>query len=257
MAWIESHTILINHKKLRDLARELRLRPSYIMGHLHALWHVALDQQENGDLSSWSDESIAEYSDYPGDAPQYVRLLQKYRWLDGKKIHDWLDYAGKFLTRKYSTSNREKLSEIWLIHGRVYGGETVASGKRVNSEPKATLPTNHTNLTLPTNQPAPDLVDSDGKDDDPISSQVRNYLAEHPGVDHSRCGPKQMAEMQKLVNCAGWEESRRCVDIAVANVAPHPIAYALTVFANEQARKRLSAPKPRRTVTDKPRFIES
>lgn len=145
MAWIESHTVLIRHRKLVELSRELRLRKSYVMGHLHALWHAALEQSEDGDLSTWSDELIAEYSDFPGDAPQYVRLLQKHGFLDGKLLHDWLDYAGLFLIKKYSSSNVSRLSEIWTKHGREYG---VANKKRTDSEPKESLP----NLPVPNQQ---------------------------------------------------------------------------------------------------------
>lgn len=130
MAWIESHTVLIRHRKLRELARDLRLRPSHALGHLHALWHAALEQREDGNLSSWSDEFIAEMSDYPGDAPQYVRLLEKHGWLAAKKIHDWLDYVGLYLTKKYGTSNRDRLVEIWSIHGRKYGER----GKRIKGD---------------------------------------------------------------------------------------------------------------------------
>lgn len=122
MAWIESHTALVRHRKLKELAREMRLKPVYVMGHLHALWHTALEQQEDGDLSSWSDELIAEASEFTGDAPQYVRLLQKHRWLDGKLIHDWLDYAGLYLKNKYRTSNRKKLDSIWKTHSRTLDG---------------------------------------------------------------------------------------------------------------------------------------
>lgn len=94
------------------MARELRLKPVYLMGHLHALWHAALEQQEDGDLSSWSDELIAELSAYPGDGLQYVSLLRKHGWLDGKILHDWWDYAGRYLIRKYGTSNPERLKII-------------------------------------------------------------------------------------------------------------------------------------------------
>lgn len=147
MPWVESHTVILRHRKLLELARELRLRPVYVMGHLHALWHVALEQQEDGDLSSWSDEFIAESSAYPGDAPHYVSLLQKYRWLDNHLIHDWLDYAGLYLTKKYSTSNRELLVKMWRKHGREYG----VNGKRTESEPTY-LPTVPTVPNQPTNQ---------------------------------------------------------------------------------------------------------
>lgn len=99
-----------------ELAKDLRLKPVYLLGHLHALWHAALEQQEDGDLSSWSDELIAEMSGFDGDAPQFVSLLQTHGWLDGKVLHDWLDYAGKYLTAKYRTANPRKLRQILFKH---------------------------------------------------------------------------------------------------------------------------------------------
>jgi len=156
MAWIESHTNSGRHKKIKRVAAGLRLRRAYVLGHLHLLWHEAMEQQEDGDLSSWSDEEIAEAADYPGDAPQFVRLLIDQKLLEPTKLlHDWLDYAGKYLIVKYSTSNREKLVEIWAKHGRVYGerkkqkqsekggeedSEQVATKKRIESDQKATTP---------------------------------------------------------------------------------------------------------------------
>lgn len=147
--WIESHTRTIRLRKCREMAGELRLRPVYLLGHLHVLWHAALEQQEDGDLSSWSDEFIADQAEYPGDAPQFVRLLQKYRWLDGKTIHDWLDYAGRYLIRKYASSHRDKLVAIWQKHGRAYGSDRLVTGKKPDSDLNATPP------NQPTNQPAP------------------------------------------------------------------------------------------------------
>jgi hypothetical protein len=126
------------------------------MGHLHALWHDALEQQEDGDLTKWSDELIAESSQFDGDAPQYVSLLQQYGWLDGRLIHDWLEYSGGYLAGKYHTSNRPKLVEIWAKYGRTYGKE--GKRKRKGSEqaafsivPNLTLP-NLTNLTNQTKE---------------------------------------------------------------------------------------------------------
>lgn len=103
------------------------------MGHLHSLWHDALELAEDGDLSLWSDELIAESADYPGDAPQFVRLLQQHRWLDGKMIHDWLDYAGLYLIRKYSTHQRDRLILIWEKHGKNYGEREVSKERASNA----------------------------------------------------------------------------------------------------------------------------
>jgi len=121
MAWIKSHTVLLRHRKLAELAKALRLKPVYALGHLHALWHAAMEQQEDGILSSWSDDFIAECSAVTTDAHQYVRLLHEFGWLENKVIHDWLDYAGSYLTSKYKSNNRQRLVEIWRSHGREYG----------------------------------------------------------------------------------------------------------------------------------------
>lgn len=121
MAWIESHTVLSRHRKVKDTARALRIRPAYLIGHLHLLWHAALEQAEDGDLTRWSDEFIAEAADFPGDAPQFVRLLRDHGWLDGRLLHDWTDYAGKYLIGKYAKDHRDRLVEIWAKHGKQYG----------------------------------------------------------------------------------------------------------------------------------------
>lgn len=144
MAWISSHTVLMRHRKLIELARELRLKPVYVLGHLHALWHNALEQAEDGDLSQWSDEFISESACYSGDAPQFVSLLQKYKWLDNKIIHDWLDYVGKFLIVKYKDNNKKRLEEIWSKHGQAYGSKEKqplrkGSGKEVVRKQKGSL----------------------------------------------------------------------------------------------------------------------
>lgn len=101
MAWIESHTVLRNHRKVLMLSRSLKITMAQTIGHLHLLWHAALDQQEDGDLTKWPDELIAELAGYDGDPAEFVGLLQENGWLDGKVIHDWWEYAGRYLQSKY------------------------------------------------------------------------------------------------------------------------------------------------------------
>lgn len=159
MAWIESHTVLSRHRKMKELARSLRLKPVYVMGHLHALWHDALEQQEDGDLTKWSDELIAESSQFDGDIPRYVSLLQEHGWLDGRLIHDWLDYAGGYLAGKYHSSNREKLITIWAKHGKEYGRKKEGSEKEVISiVPDLTIPTLPTKPTITPGAKSPKFV---------------------------------------------------------------------------------------------------
>lgn len=173
MAWIESHTIIRRHHKLIKLAKDARLRPVYAMGHLHALWHEVLEQQEDGDLTKWSDEFIASACEYPGSAQEWVRLLQKHGWLTGRLIHDWLDYAGKYLETKYRTGNYGRLVSIWRKHGKAYrkrgrgAGSSSMNEVRLKSDkslPKVSQKSAHPptylpdltepNLTKPTAAPA-------------------------------------------------------------------------------------------------------
>lgn len=136
MAWIESHTVTLRHRKLIASAQELRLKPVYLLGHLHALWHAALEQQEDGDLSSWTDEMIAHAACYTGDPKKFVLLLLSKRWLDdARTVHDWLDYAGKYLTGKYAKRNKDRLAEIWKKYGRIYGsGERPTESQQTSNQ---------------------------------------------------------------------------------------------------------------------------
>lgn len=208
MAWIESHTILIRHRKLIELSKDLRLKPVYTMGHLHALWHAALEQQEDGDLSSWSDELIAEMASYSGDAPQFVRLLQQHKWLDGKIIHDWLDFVGKYLTTKYRTSNPKRLKEIYKIHKSGF--------RQTKVRPKTD------NLILP-DPILPDLLSPDpklpnrpekekkeilsGEPDTPAYEAVTDCLNEILGTHYL----STTKETRKLIK-ARWEDGFRLQD---------------------------------------------
>lgn len=142
MAWIESHTVLLRHRKVLQLANDLGLQPVHVIGHLHALWHTVLEQQEDGNLGEWPDVMIAQAAAYSGDAAAFVAALQSRKWLDGKIIHDWMDYAGRYLQVKYRTSNPARLLKIQKLHKSV--------PKSVSSRSKVCPKTD--NLTLP-NQP--------------------------------------------------------------------------------------------------------
>lgn len=151
MAWIESHTVLGRHRKLIELAFDLKVKPVQVIGHLHALWHAVLEQQEDGDLSKWSDSYIAQCALWEGDPTEFVTRIRERGWLDGSLVHDWIDYTGPFLIRKYSSGNPARLKDIWAKHGYKYGKgiakytKQKATPKRVESEQKETLP----NLTFP------------------------------------------------------------------------------------------------------------
>ncbi len=150
MPWIESHTVLLRHRKVLQMACALSVPPVVIVGHLHALWHSVLEQQEDGDLSAWPDAMIAQAAAHTGDSTAFVRALQEQKLLDGKLVHDWLFYAGRYLTNKYRTSNPKKLKAIYKLHQSV--SKTDSSQTKVS--PRSD------NLTRP-NLTRPDLTEPD------------------------------------------------------------------------------------------------
>jgi hypothetical protein len=133
MPWIESHTLLIGHRKVVGCARELRIKPVYLVGHLHAFWHTVLEQCEDGDITSWDLRFIAEAASWTGDPERFFHALTNSGrpWIDlipnrelpgvpGKLVHDWLDSAGRYLDSRYRTADPARLCTIWKKHGREY-----------------------------------------------------------------------------------------------------------------------------------------
>lgn len=151
MPWIESHSVIGRHRKFKGLARQLKISLPQAIGHMHLLWHTAIEQAEDGDLSTWTLGAISESASWEGSEQEFLKAVQDNELMDGQKIHDWLDYAGVYLTSKYKTSNPKKLRVIWAKFGKLYGKELKRNSSLLpeGSPPYLTLPTKP---TLPTTE---------------------------------------------------------------------------------------------------------
>jgi hypothetical protein len=96
VAWIESHQDLANHPKLFRLAELSKLSVDVCIGRLHRLWWWCLTYAEDGNLTRFTSAQIP-----PIAEDQFRDHLRTAGWLDGELIHDWIEYAGRFLTKKY------------------------------------------------------------------------------------------------------------------------------------------------------------
>jgi len=152
MAWIELHTILFKHRKLKIFARKLGIKFVHAVGHLTSLWCNVLELAEDGDITKWSKEDIAEYAGWEGDIGAFFNALinEDEGWLDEQNgrllVHDWLDYAGRYLTTKYKNTNPNKLLYINMLYNRD-NKDSLKTGFRLTTLPNLTLP----NLTILTN----------------------------------------------------------------------------------------------------------
>lgn len=110
MAWIESHDNLSRHPKTRRAARMLGVSIPTMMGHLHLLWHWCLEYADDGDLSPYDADDIADAVMWEGEPDTLIDALlncgpgDKAGFLEegqhGLIVHDWMDYAGKLVAKR-------------------------------------------------------------------------------------------------------------------------------------------------------------
>lgn len=110
MAWIESHEELGQHPKTKRLARRLSVSLPAAVGHLHFLWWWSLKYAQDGDLSPYENEEIADAAMWVGDPDTFVEAVAFAGFLDGKQLHDWNDYAGRLIEQRVKNKERMRKS---------------------------------------------------------------------------------------------------------------------------------------------------
>jgi DnaD/phage-associated family protein len=112
MAWFEFHQSLVTHRKLYSLAARLGVGRAQAAGHLAFLWAWALDNAASGDLAGIGDGVIGIAADWPKKAEVFVRACIESGFIDddenGRRLHDWDDYAGRLNDRRARNKDRMK-----------------------------------------------------------------------------------------------------------------------------------------------------
>lgn len=105
MAWIESHQALRDHPKTIDLMALMGWDLDTNIGKLHRFWWWCVDYAEDGDLRKHNDSRLAiAVGLNSNQGKQFVEAMVKSGWIDREpyfRVHDWWDYIGLFLQRKY------------------------------------------------------------------------------------------------------------------------------------------------------------
>lgn len=194
MAWIESHSVLADHRKVRECASILGVKKVHLIGHLHCLWHKVIELAEDGNISDWTAEDIAYYAQWDGDPQKFFDALNG-RFIDERSrmrneaglknvnrstrkitvrvIHDWLDYSWKYLYRKYHTSNPKRLEDIKNLY--LYIGDSLGKPKKTTkSKPQVVLP-NQPNQPIKPCEPTVH-ESSEGKTTSPHQTVIRHFF---------------------------------------------------------------------------------
>lgn len=222
MAWIEFHAPLIKKLlKFRDFRRALGWSSNEALGFLGSFWGEIIELREDGDISGWTPDYIAELTDAKVDPERLWKALQA-GWIDATPdgrvlVHDWLDTAGTYLIKKYSSSNRGELVRIWALYGLVYGArsEPIATGKRPEGDP--TLP----DLTQP-NQTKGIGAGGQGQGHEADTKTALEYLNQKAGKAFKAVESTLRPIRARLGEGYTLDDLKRVVDAKVAQWAKDP-----------------------------------
>lgn len=116
--YVVSDITLGRHYKTTRVAHQLEISLPEVVGHLHYLWWWCIEFCEDGDLSGFTVEDVAEAARWPGDPVEFFNALAScgnpghYGFIevqDGRTlIHDWWEYAGRYVEMKTANRNRQR-----------------------------------------------------------------------------------------------------------------------------------------------------
>jgi hypothetical protein len=116
---------LCGDPRLVSAAKTLGIAKAHLIGNItHLLCQVA-EHAEDGDLWRGDEDASVRFTaalaDWPREAAEFAFALRREEWIVEWMIADWLKFAGDYLYRKYKSSNRNRLVEIYAKNGREYG----------------------------------------------------------------------------------------------------------------------------------------
>lgn len=160
MAWIESHQAMENHPKRKMLSNLMKWDKYATIGKIHAFWWWCLEFAPSGDLSRWNDALLAESVGLNADEGKaFVDAMVQSGWIDRDRekgvfrVHDWVEYAGRYLRDSKFKHHPEKWKEVL----KLYNKKRTKNVSRLSADnpPKISRKSAVPNLTKPKENPLP------------------------------------------------------------------------------------------------------
>ena len=178
MAWIESHQVLERHPKVLDLKDLMGWTLDETIGKLHRFWWWCLDFAPDGQLEKFSHSVIGQSVNLDANmSAQFVQSLITAKWVDSEpclRVHDWWEYAGRFLQVRYKRQPKmwKRIKALYVPYKQPNRSRpTTGLATTNNHKPNLTRPnlilTNQTNLTEP-NEEEEKICDHPSDDRRPV-----------------------------------------------------------------------------------------
>lgn len=154
MAWIESHQGIDRHPKTQRLAKLMDWDIDIAIAKLHRLWWWCLEYAPDGCVSRLSADMYAQAVGMSADmGEKFISALYEAEYLDRTGaghlvIHDWLEYAGRYLRDTKFKRKPEKYKEIQALYSTIVSRQS--ADKRPTVGGLSAVPYQPTNPTVPT-----------------------------------------------------------------------------------------------------------
>ena len=142
--WIKAHASLTRHPKTKRLGRTLGISVPEAIGHLMMLWLWAMDYAQDGDLSCFEPEDIADAAGWDGDPDQLIDALlscspRGHGFLDrtedgGLVLHEWDEHCGDEFERRRKDAERKRTARQKDIQ-RTHDEETMDATRPSDGHP--------------------------------------------------------------------------------------------------------------------------
>jgi hypothetical protein len=199
MAWIQLDQTVWTHRKTFDLADRLDLDETYAAAHVARLWCWALDNARidatarRGYVTGMSARAIAGGAGWKGDPAGFVAALIDCGFIDREgdelALHDWWEYAGKFLERRAKDRERKRPSvgiptEVPWTSGIYPPDIQAASARKTQTQIKTNQDVVNAPLT-PHADPAPELPAAPARERPPADlrkpkERDKSWVETHP-----------------------------------------------------------------------------
>jgi len=166
MAWIEAHQQLERHPKTHALMGEMGWDLDTTVGKLMRFWWWCLDFAPNGDLRKYNDAQLGgSVGLSPAESSKFVRVMVESCWIDRGngvfRVHDWTQYAGRYLQE----SKFKRMPGKWKETVEMYEIQCPRTVRGLSEDCPSYQPTNQ-----PTHQPTepdrPQASDSENSVDE-------------------------------------------------------------------------------------------
>lgn len=119
MAYVEAHAGLRDHLKTKKVARLLGVPKVQVIGHMLCLWWWCQEYAQDGNLTSFDYDDIAEAAEWEGDSQEFVDALLRCGVKGGAGflsldcdgvllVNDWYQYGGKLFVKRAQTAERTR-----------------------------------------------------------------------------------------------------------------------------------------------------